>query len=159
MFAIVHGPRYPVRIIVVTTRTEAGHVFETLQNGDSFSEVAIQQSIDSSSVTGGRVSAISCADPSWPAPIRESISTLGVGEISPPIFIGDRWAIINVTDEPSTPSVQFRDVENKMRELATRTQERFLMENLAQRLIKNSTMKIFDKDLQKISSPNAHSSQ
>ena len=159
MFAIVHGPKYPIRIIVVTTRSDAGQVIETLQNGDSFSDVAMQQSIDSSSVNGGRVTAISCADPSWPAPIRESISTLDIGAISPPIFIGDRWTIIKVTGEPSTSSVQFADVKINMRELATRTHERFLMENLAQRLIEKSTMKIFDKDLQKISGPNANSSQ
>ena len=159
MFAIVHGPKYPIRIIVVSTRADTTRVFTALQNGETFSDVAIQMSIDSSSINGGRVSPISCSDSIWPAPIRESISKLKIGENSPPIFIGDRWAIIKVTGEPSTYSKRFTDVENEMRNLATRAQERFLMENLARRLIEKSTVKIFDKNLQQISGPNAYRSK
>ena len=62
---------YPTRIIVVSTLEEANKVISRIQLGESFSDVAIDISIDSSASRGGQVESISTADPIWPAPIRE----------------------------------------------------------------------------------------
>ena len=155
MFSIVHGPAFPTRLIVVSTLEEANEAKSRLNRGVPFSDVAIEVSIDSSASSGGRVNPISTADPAWPSPIREALSTLEVNAISNPIFIGDRWVVLEVTNEPTTSTVTFEDVESEMRRLATFAQERFLMENLATTLVQNSSVDIIDIDL-KQSGPNSN---
>ena len=154
MFSIVHGPAYPTRLIVISTLEEANNVISELKLGTSFADLAVEKSIDSSADRGGKVNPISTSDPTWPSPIREAISTLELNTISDPIFIGDRWVILKVTDEPITSNVELNDVENEMRRLAIFAQERFLMENLAQSFIQSSAVDIIDLDLQRTSRSN-----
>ena len=159
MFSIVHGPSYPARIIVVSTREEATVVESSLLQGKLFSDIAISTSIDPSFKNGGRVEPISVANPIWPASIREVISTIEVGTVSDPIFIGDRWVILQVTDKPIESNVEFKIVEPEMKQLATFAQERFLMERLTQRLISKNKVKIIDSDLKQSSRSNGNATQ
>ncbi len=147
MFSIVHGPEYPTRLIVVSTLEEANKTKSKLKSGVSFSDVAIEHSIDSSASRGGRVNPISTSDPAWPAPIREALPTIEVNTVSNPIFIGDRWVLLKVTNEPTTSNVTFEEAEPEMRRLATFAQERFLMESLAISFVQNSSVDIIDVDL------------
>ncbi len=150
MYAIIHGNTYPTRIIVLSTLEEANEVKKKLVDGTSFSDIAIEYSIDSSASRGGRVNAISPADPAWPSPIREAVSLIEVDSVSDPILIGDRWVIVKVTDKPITSNILFDDVEPEMRRLATLAQERFYMEELAQELTQENTLKIIDPDARRI---------
>ncbi|MBC8309283.1 MAG: peptidylprolyl isomerase [Planctomycetes bacterium] len=159
MFSIVHGPAYPTRLIVISTLDEANDVLSDLKRGISFADLAIEKSIDSSASRGGRVNPISTSDPTWPSPIREAISTLELNTISDPIFIGDRWVILEVTDEPTSSNVVFDEVEPEMRRLAIFAQERFLMENLAKSYIQRTRVDIIDLDLQRTSSLNRNLSK
>jgi len=151
MFSIVHGPSYPARIIVVSTLEEAAIIGSSIQQGHTFSDIAIANSIDPSSSRGGRVEPISVANPIWPASIREVISD--------PIFIGDRWVILQVTDEPIVSNAEFKNVEPEMKRLATFAQERFLMERLAQSLLAKTKVKVIDTDLKRSSRSNSNTSQ
>ena len=159
MFAIVHGPSYPARIIVVSTREEATFVESSLLQGQLFSDIAISTSIDPSFKNGGRVEPISLANPIWPASIREVIPTIGVGSVSDPIFIGDRWVILQVTDEPIVSNAEFKTVEPEMKRLATFAQERFLMERLTQSLLSKNKVKIIDSDLKQSLRSNGNATQ
>ena len=159
MFSIVHGPSYPARIIVVSTLEEAAIIGLSIQQGHTFSDIAIANSIDPSSSRGGRVEPISVANPIWPASIREVISTIEKGSISDPIFIGDRWVILQVTDEPIVSNAEFKNVEPEMKRLATFAQERFLMERLAQSLLAKTKVKVIDTDLKRSSRSNSNTSQ
>jgi len=159
MFSIVYGPKYPTKIIVVSTLEEANAVVERLQRGDHFSDVAIEVSIDSSASSGGHVNSISISDPIWPAPIREVVSKIEINTISDPIFIGDRWVILKLFDSPTSSTVALEDVKAEMKQLARIVQERFLMENLAETLFLESDIKIIDKELLRKSRPNANRSE
>ena len=159
MYSIVHGPRYPTRIIVVSTLKEANNVISRINLGDNFSDVAIDVSIDSSASRGGHVNSISTSDPTWPAPIREAISTIEVNTTSNPIFIGDRWIVLTVSDAPTSSSTTFEDAELEMKNLAKLSQERFLMETLAKSLVDNSNVKIIDIDLLRSSRPDTNNSE
>ncbi len=159
MFSIVHGAAYPSRIIVISTLDEANKIVKQLKSGIPFSDVAIEESIDSSAIAGGRVNPISIADPIWPSPIREVISTIDIHSISDPIFIGDRWVILQVTDIPIVSNTTFNDAEFEMRQLATLAQERFLMESLAQSLSEKNTIKIIDADLKRLLGSNSHTAK
>ena len=157
MFAIIHGNAYPTRIIVLSTLEEANEVKRELDDGSSFTDIAIEYSIDSSASRGGRVNAISPADPAWPSPIREAVSSIEVNTISNPLFIGDRWVILKVTGKPTSSSILFDDVEPEMRRLATLAQERFYMEELVQELTRANALKIIDPEAKKILSTNHNS--
>ena len=89
----------------------------------------------------------------------KTISTIKVNTISNPIFIGDRWVVLKVSDAPTTSTVLFEDVETEMRQLAKVAQERFLMETLSKSLLQNSDVKIIDIDLLRTSRPNANSTK
>ena len=154
MYSIVHGPKYPARIIVLTTLGEANETIVRLQDGETFSNVALEVSIDPSASLGGLVNPISTSDPAWPSTIREAISTAKVNEFSEPIFIGDRWVLLTVTGAPSTPTAVFEDVENEMRRLTTLAQERFQMEKIAQKVIEKVNVRIFDQHLMNPSGSN-----
>jgi hypothetical protein len=150
MFSIIYGPSYPTQIIVVSTLDEANDVVTSLKNGTTFSDVATHVSIDSSALTGGRIDPISVADPIWPSPIREMVSTIEINSISNPIFIGDRWVVLKVTGEPIKSNTTFDEVKAEMEHLAKLAQERLLMDNLSKSLSETNQIKVFDQDLQRI---------
>ena len=159
MFAIIHGVVFPTRIIVVSTLKEANEVKTKLANGLTFSDAAIEYSIDSSADRGGRVSPISPSDPVWPSPIREAITSIGIDLVSDPIFIRDRWVILKVTGEPISSDTHFEDVRSEMKILATLAQERFYMEELSRWLQQENTLKILDLEVQKCLRSNRNSSK
>ncbi len=159
MFAILHGDVYPTRIIVLSTLQEANEAIQKLEDGSIFSDIAIEYSIDSSASRGGRVEPISPSDPSWPSPIRETISSIEIDLISNPILIGDRWVILKVTGEPISSGILFEDVESEMNRLAVLTQERFYMEELVHELMRKQTLKIIDPDVQRALGTNQNHSK
>ena len=145
---------FPLASSSCKTQDEAHACIASIKGGDSFSDIAIKKSIDSSAVNGGRIDPISPSDPIWPAPIREIISTININTISDPIFIGDRWVILQVTDRPEKSHTTFEEEEFEVRRLARFVQERFLMEELAHSCISKSNIKLIDKDLQRTSRSN-----
>ena len=82
-----------------------------------------------------------------PSSIREALTSTQIGELSDPIYIGDRWVILTVTDEPSKATVSFQDVEPAMQRLAKLAQERLQMQKIAQKITDSTVLKIFDKHL------------
>ncbi len=159
MFEIVYGPRYPSRIIVLPTLEQANAVHSSLLSGEPFQELASAHSIDSSATNGGRVNPIAEADPLWPISIREQLQNIAKGSFSNPIFIGDRWVILSVTDDPILSSKTFEQVEQETIRLATLAQERFLMEGLLEKLQRQTPVDFFDKDLQRVLRSDTHNSE
>ncbi len=151
MFAVIYGPKYPTKIIVTSTRTEASKAIDRINNGESFSEIAATMSIDQSAIRGGLVEAISLADPAWPSAIRELLPTLQVGDCSPPTLVGDRWVVVTMTAPPTTVDTKFKEVESEMRKLSRRAKERLAMEQLAIQLVRKNPSTVLDYDLKKIS--------
>ena len=153
MYSIIHGTTYPASVIVVPTLRQATEVKNKLEAGVSFREMAIDCSIDSSASRGGTVGPISVADPVWPAAIRDELPNMSRGAISDPLLIHERWVILTVTGAATKSDVAFEDVESAMYELATLSQERFLMEQLATSLIEQYTPTLFDDDLKRVLRP------
>ena len=150
MFSILHGPSYPAKIIVVSTLEKAIEIKAKLDNGESFNNLAKSHSIDPSAQVGGFVNPIAVADPSWPSPLRETLPELIIDDYSNPIFIGDRWVILTVTGIPTTTNKMRKEVDSEIRILARLAQERFLMEELANRLLYQQQVKLIDRDLKRV---------
>jgi hypothetical protein len=161
MYEIMHGPAYPVKIIVLPTLKEANQMHAQLKRGASFSELANTHSIDPSASLGGDIGSITIADPIWPEPIRKALPHIQIGMVTTPIFIGDRWVLLKLTSKPTKYEHPIEDVEEEMRQLAKLAQERFLMERALQTLQKNTEVQIFDTDIREVlgfGSNNAHKS-
>jgi parvulin-like peptidyl-prolyl isomerase len=154
MYEIIHGASYPARIIVTTTHEEANEIFNQLQKGVSFIDLATNFSIDSSASRGGLVEPIPIADPLWPEPIRTALATTPVGEFTTPIFIGDRWILVLVTGTSVTSDIPLKEVRGQMKQLAKLAQERFLMEELADKLQTRQSVTFFNDALEQVSSAN-----
>ena len=152
MYEIIHGAAIPTRIIVTTTHTEASEIFTQLQSGASFFELATKFSIDSSATRGGLVDPIPLADPLWPTSIREALPEIGIGEFSNPIFIGDRWIIVQVTGPTIISGISLEQAKSEMQQLTKLAQERFLMESLAESLQQRYSITFFNDALQRASS-------
>ena len=130
MFALIHGPKYPTKIIVTPTLEQASNAITRIKEGESFSEVAATMSIDQSAMRGGIVDPISPADPLWPTAIRELIQNNPIGECSSPILIKDRWIIITVVDQPTATTVKREEVRQEIHQLSKLTLERLEMDKL-----------------------------
>ncbi|MBC8201342.1 MAG: peptidylprolyl isomerase [Planctomycetes bacterium] len=154
MYEIIHGVSYPARIIVTTTHKEANEVFNQLQEGVSFSDLATKFSIDPSASRGGLVDPIPVADPLWPEPIRAVLPTTKLGEYTNPIFIGDRWILVLVTGKSITSGTSFEEAKEQVKKLAKLAQERFLMEKLASELQAQQSITFFNDALEQVSSTN-----
>ena len=150
MYEIVHGTKYPIHIIVLSTLDEANIIHQKLQRGGSFTELARANSIDPSAKLGGDIGSITMADPIWPEPIRKALPKLKLGTCSMPIFIGDRWAILSLSSIPTVSNVPFETVETKMKHLAKLAQERFLMERALTTLQNKTTIQYFDTDIRRV---------
>jgi parvulin-like peptidyl-prolyl isomerase len=149
MFALIHGPKFPVQIIVTSTLEQASQARQKIRDGERFSTVAATLSIDPSAMRGGVVAPISPADPLWPTSIRELIQTLDIGTCSPPVLIEDRWVIITVIDHPITQTVDLSDVRDEMKKLSRLAMEQLEMDQLSKRLRTTMKSNIIDLELKR----------
>ena len=159
MFELMYGKTYPVSVIVTTQRSVASDCYELLEDGELFHTVALEYSIDSSALRGGVVDPISPLDPAWPLVIREQLSSLELGQVSTPIFIGNKWILIKLIGRPIISNVNFEDVRTNMLVLVKQTKERILMDALSTELKNNYTPVIFDNDFKNALRFNANSPQ
>ena len=153
MFEITYGPFADVSIIIVPNRNQATKAKNALKQGLVFHDVAKKFSNDSTANVGGDIGLISLADPAWPTSIRETLSVMTNGGVSDPVLINNQWAILRLNNLVlEKPTVRYQDVKEKMELLATRAQERMLMERLVRTLRKKYRPIIFDETIQKQSS-------
>ena len=149
MFALIHGPKYPAKIIVTSTLEEASIAKQRIIDGESFSVVAATISIDQSATQGGFINPISLADPLWPTAVREVIGSMTIGECSAPILIKDRWMIVTITGSPAPASVNLSEVRQEMRTLSKLAMEQLEMERLSESLLSRFSTTILDPHIQR----------
>jgi len=144
MFALMHGPKYPIQILVTSTLAQAAEARDKIQSGERFTTVAASMSIDPSAIQGGVVAPISPADPLWPTSVREQIQTLDVGDCSPPMLIEDRWLLVTLTNPPTLQTVALLDVIEEMQQLSRLAMEQLEMDRLSKRFRSTTKSNIID---------------
>ena len=146
-FELLHGQRHQPRLIVVNNLNTAQQVKSDIQDGQSFAEVAMQRSTDESAARGGLLAPISHVDPTYPKVIRDALLTLNVGEVSQPIMIPNGFAVLKLESIIPTDAITFDSVRDDMVEQTRRNVERIEMERLAQKLISEASIQIYDAGL------------
>jgi len=144
---LLYGERRVTRIIVVPSVVAAGEVRRRLDAGESFAQLAVEYSTDSSAARGGLLPPITRHDSTWPESLRDVAWRLSTGERSEPLLFRDELLIVQLEEViPTTRSLDDVD-RGAVRETARRMRERVLMEELARRIVEEARVTIADDAL------------
>ena len=147
MHDLVHGPKRQARIMVLPDLKTAEAAQNLIRSGVNFSDVAVEMSTDSSSARGGLLQPVSRSDPAYPESLRQTLWTLNVGEISGPVLLEDSYALIMLIKRIAGDGVKVNDARPSLERLVRINQERLLMDQLARRMLAESTVSVFDDAL------------
>jgi parvulin-like peptidyl-prolyl isomerase len=149
LFDTRYGPRRQVRIMTLPTLGDAESALSAVRGGTVFTEVSVERSTDSSAPRGGLLEPFSRLDASYPASIRQAAWQLAhPGDVSDAILINNGYAVIQLVRDAPASDVKREDVEQELHRIARLEQERTLMDKLAQHLISDASVTIFDDSLE-----------
>jgi parvulin-like peptidyl-prolyl isomerase len=154
MFQLVNGPKRQARLIMTPNLSVMEDVLERLEAGESFSDLAVEVSTDSSAARGGLLEPMSRVDETYPAAVREALwkidpdSTLpGPRNVSMPVLLDTGYALLFLVREVSADDVQLDTVRAEMERLVRINQERVLMDQLARSILSGANVTIIDAAL------------
>lgn len=139
------GPRRDARLIVVADLVAAERVRAALRDGASFPELAARESVDASAPRGGLVTGVTRRDAGYPSSFREALFALAPNAISDPLLVEDRFMIVQMLAESTPPAIEAAELDRRARDRARIAQERVAMERLADRLLRTTSLSIFDE--------------
>ena len=147
MHELMHGPRRQARIMILPSLEAAQAALNLVNSGISFADVAVETSVDSSAPRGGLLEPISRVDPNYPESIRQTLWTLNPGEMSGPVLIDDRYAIVMLVKRVAGDGIKLEDASASLERMVRLQQERLLMDQLARSLLANTQVTVFDDAL------------
>lgn len=142
-----HGPSRIVRIIATTDLRSAEAARTRIENGEDFTVVAVESSIDASGPRGGRLAPISRLDPSWPEALRAAIFAQSPGELSDATPLDGRILVFEVLEEVPGDGVAFDEGRSEAERVTRLAAERLLMDRLARRLVPAESVEPIDPSL------------
>jgi parvulin-like peptidyl-prolyl isomerase len=110
-------------------------------------DVAVEVSTDTSAARGGLLEPISRADASYPQVMREALWALVPGELSRPVFLSDRYAVLSLVRVVDGDDADFHAVRPDLERMVRLNQERILMDDLARQLVAEASITIIDEEV------------
>lgn len=147
MYDIVHGAKRQARLMVLPDLSAAQGATNLVNSGVSFADVAVEMSTDSSASRGGLLEPISRSDPAYPEAIRAALWALNVGEMSSPVLLENGYAVVLLVKRIAPGAVTADAARSTMEKLVRTSQERLLMDQLARSMLAESSVTIFDQEL------------
>ncbi|UCD75592.1 MAG: peptidylprolyl isomerase [Phycisphaerales bacterium] len=144
---IRYGPQRQARLVVVPDLAAALDVAARALSGERFGDIAVEVSIDSSAARGGLLEPISRLEPTYPEALRKAMWGLEAGEVSSPILLDDRYAVLLLVRKIDGDGVPVEEVREKLAKLVRLDQERLLMNQLRRSLVANVSVTVFDEAL------------
>lgn len=142
-----YGPKRQCRIMVLPTLGDAQAAITRLTRGEFFGDVAVDVSTDASAARGGLLPPLSRGDASYPEALREALWALAPGGVSPPVLLGDNYAVLTLVRNVDAQDVELDAVRAELGRQLRLSQERLLMDQLARRLFADSSVVIIDDGL------------
>lgn len=147
-----YGPRFRIRIIVTPNESDAIGARDRLntvpaaERSKRFAEEAALVSFDPSASRGGEIEPLSASDPNYAMGVREAMSRLGPGEISPIIKLESGYALLLCEGSVAavTPPA---NAEVLARSRVRLREERVAMERLARKFLQSAQVTVFDRTL------------
>ncbi|MBI1337250.1 MAG: hypothetical protein GC164_09850 [Phycisphaera sp.] len=125
------GPLYEVRIIVTPNLSAAADAVRRARAGETFSDLAVAVSTDSSRSQGGLLSPLSLEDPTYPKVVRDVIRALSPGQVSDPVSLESGYAVVKLERKIERKQPPFDDVKDELALSVRRNVEDLLMQQLA----------------------------
>ena len=147
MHDFLHGSKRQARIMVLPDLSTAQSAINLVNSGVSFPDVAVEMSSDASAARGGLLEPISQSDPNYPEAIRQTLFTLNIGEMSGPVLFGDNYAVVLMVKRIAADGVTLEDSRAALERMVRINQERLLMDQLARRITIDTTVTVFDEEL------------
>lgn len=141
---LLHGPKRSVRIAVLASLADAERFAADAATG-SFSDLAVERSLDESAARGGLLAPLSRRDPSYPEPLRAAAYATPVGGTSPPVLDGARFYIVRVEGERPADGVLPEASRAECERWLRLSRERLLMDALARELASLEGVTVFDR--------------
>lgn len=147
MHEMLHGAKRQARLMVLTDLASAEGAINLVKSGGSFADVAVEMSTDSSAPRGGLLEPISQADPAYPEALRQSLFSMNIGEMSGPILLDGKYAVIMLVKRIAPDQVTLAEAKPTLERLVRMNQERILMDQLARTMLSDVSVTIFDESL------------
>jgi hypothetical protein len=144
---VAHGPKRQPRLMVVPDLKTAEDAISRISGGQSFADVAIELSSDSSAARGGLLEPISRDDPAYPQALRQTLWTLAPGEVSTPVLLDGSYALLTMVKDLPEDGVSLEEVRPQLERAVRLSQERLMMDQLARTMLTDASVKIFDDAL------------
>jgi len=144
-----HGPRYEARLITTESYIQAASLVRRVQAGESFVDLAVAHSTDSSRVQGGMLGPISVVDPTYPKAIRATLAALQPGDISDPIALEEGFSILRLERIVPGDGVALELVKEALENQVRRRVERMLMQRLVRTMLDDVDLTVMDPHLDK----------
>jgi len=118
-----------------------------VNSGVSFADAAVEMSSDSSAARGGLLEPISQSDPNYPEALRQTLFSLNPGAMSGPVLLNDKYAVVLMVKRIAADGVTLDDARPALERMVRINQERLLMDQMARRLTLDTTVTVFDDEL------------
>ncbi len=148
-YDLEYGRKYETRLITTDTFPQATALLARARGGESFSDLAVQQSTDESRAQGGLLPPISVEDTTFPAAVRAAVKTLSPGQVSDPIALDKQFALLKLERILPAQAVPVDAVKERLTRAVRRQMERQGMERLAREMIGQANVTVLDPALQK----------
>jgi hypothetical protein len=152
-YELKHGPRLRARLILVRSDKDAQQVKVRLNAGISFADIAVEMSVDPSSIRGGLLDSFSPSDSTYPVAVRKALLDSKPGQISDPIAVSwedqTGFAIVKLEENlPAPAEAPTKEAAAKNLEQEVRTvRERAQMDKLARKLMRTAGVTVMDSSL------------
>lgn len=142
-----YGLLYVVRLVTVNTMEQAAEVVRRARAGESFIDLAVELSTDSSAKQGGLLPAISPADATYPQALRAVLPKLQAGEVSDPIALETGFAVVRLERLIEPVPVEFEEVKAELTQRVRRRVEQEQMQRKARQLLNQAEVLVLDPTL------------
>jgi len=154
-YDIEYGPRFETRLITVENLGLASEIVRRARGefpapgspAESFIDLAVRHSTDSSRAQGGLLAPVSPADPTWPDGVRKAVAILEEGKVSEPIAIEKGFAILKLEQKLPAKPIQLEAVRTELTSRVRRNAERIAMQRLARTMLNEVELIVADRTL------------
>ena len=144
-----YGLRFEVRLIVTESFVKAADMVSRARAGESFTDLAIAHSTDSSRFQGGMLGPVSPVDPTYPKAFRAALAGLKSGQVTDPIALDEGFAILRLERTVAGDTVELDSVREKLSRRVRRRVERMAMQRLVRVLLDEAEIIMLDPVLDK----------
>jgi len=148
MFDILHGEQRQSRIITFPNLQAARATFDDLGRGGDFVRLATERSTDQSAARGGLLEPMSRRDPAYADALRTAVFETPVGSYSSPILVDGTYVIVFVEAVQPPRDTTLEEARDEVVDAVRLNQERLLMAQLANELLNDASVTVFDRSLE-----------